>query len=331
MSVNMKTKYLGMELANPVVVSACPLVAHADTLRRIEQAGAAAAVMPSLFEEQIERDESAFADLFESTTDRFPEANDFFPEMRRYNDGLESYLKYIEESRRKVSIPLIGSLNGCTPGGWVRHARRIEEAGAAALELNIYFVPTDPDETGEDVERRYVDLVAAVREVVSIPLAVKIGPYFSSTPNMARKLVQAGANGLVLFNRYLQPDLDIETLAITPRLNPSTRDELRTPLRWIAILRPHFDVSLAATSGVHAAEDVVKLILAGADIVTTASALYQHGVDHIRKLIEGTRGWLEEKGYCSVAQAKGSMSRVHAPDPAGFERANYIKAIVEFT
>ena len=331
MNVDLTTRYLGLALTNPLVISACSLTGKLDTLRQLEDAGAAAAVMPSLFEEQIEHDEMATYRFYEHGAESFPEALSYFPELDNYNTGPAAYLHHIEEAKRSLSIPVIGSLNGATTGGWVRYGRLIQEAGADALELNIYDVVTDPFQTGNDVESRYVDLVEAVREVVTIPIAVKLGPFFSSLPNMTLRLTRAGANGLVLFNRFLQPDIDLETLRVAPNLVLSTSSELRLPLRWIAILRAHFDTSLAATTGVHTALDAIKLLLAGADVTMMASALYQHGPNHVRTLIDGIRAWMVEKEYASVAQMKGSLSAINAPDPGAFERANYIKTLVNFT
>ena len=332
MSVNLSTRYLGLELKNPLVVSACPLTGQLDSLRLLEEAGAAAAVMPSLFEEQIEHDAMAINDFYEQGVESFPEALSYFPEMDDYNTGPAAYLQHIEEAKRTVSIPIIGSLNGISRGGWVDYARQIQEAGADALELNIYYVATDPEMTAEQLEGRYVDLVVAVREAVSVPLAVKIGPYFSSLPHMARKLAEAGADGLVLFNRFLQPDIDLETLRVSPKLVLSTSNELRLPLRWIAILRPQLRwCSLAATSGVHTPEDVIKLLLAGADVTMVASALFQHGPGHLRTLLDGTRAWLAEKGYASIEQMKGSLSQSNAPDSAAFERANYVQTLTTYS
>jgi dihydroorotate dehydrogenase (fumarate) len=331
MSPDLTTRYLGLELKNPLVVAACPLTGEVESLRRLGDAGAAAVVLPSLFEEQLEHDQMAIFRFYESGAKSFPEALSYFPELDDYNTGPAPYMRLISVAKRVVPVPVIASLNGTSRGGWVRHARQIQEAGADALELNIYFVCTEPYITGEQLESRYLELVSAIREVVSIPLAVKIGPFFSSLPNMASRLVQAGANGLVLFNRFLQPDIDLETLRVVPKLALSTSDELRLPLRWIAILRAYFDVSLAATTGVHTAEDVLKLLLTGADVTMVASALYRHGPEHIRTLLDGVRAWLEAKEYYSVAQMKGSLSQVNAPDPAAFERANYIKTLVHFT
>lgn len=331
MTPDLTTRYLGLELKNPLVVAACPLTGRLDILRRLADAGAAAVVLPSLFEEQIDHDQMAVVRFYESGAESSPEALSYFPELDEYNTGPEPYLRHIAAAKKAIPVPVVASLNGKSKGGWVRHARRIQEAGADAIELNIYFVCTEPYVTGEQLEARYLELVAAVREVVSIPLAVKIGPFFSSLPNMAYRLVNAGADGLVLFNRFLQPDIDLENLKVAPRMVLSTSDELRLPLRWIAILRASFDVSLAATTGVHTSEDLIKLLLTGADIIMVASALYQHGPEHITALLDGVVDWLEAKEYTSIAQMKGSLSQVNSPDPAAFERANYIKTLVRFT
>lgn len=328
---NLATRYLGLNLKNPLVVSACTLTGQLDQLRRFEDSGAAAVVLPSLFEEQIEHDEMAVHDFYEFTSEKFPEALSFFPEMEDYNTGPEQYLDHVAAAKKALGIPVIGSLNGVSTGGWIRYAKRIEEAGADALELNVYFVATDPNETAEQVERRYLDLVAAVRQAIAIPLAVKIGPYFSALPNFARRLVQSGAEGLVLFNRFLQPDINLETLDVEPRLVLSHSDELRLPLRWIAILRPQLAASLAATTGVHRASDVIKLLLAGADVTMVASALYKQGPEHLLTLLDGLDSWIREHEYTSVEQLKGSLSQVNAPAPGAFERANYIKTLVNFT
>lgn len=330
MSVDLSTRYLGLELKNPIVVSACSMAGKLENLRRFEDAGASAVVLPSLFEEQIEHDEMAIHNLYEHTSETFPEALTMFPEMDDYNAGPESYLRLVEGAKRSLEIPVIGSLNGTSTGGWTDHARLIEGAGADALELNVYYVVTDPEMTALDVEERYLDLVHAVRESISIPMAVKIGASFTSLPNMARKLANNGADGLVLFNRFLQPDIDLETLRVSPHLVLSTSDELRLPLRWIAILRSQLEISLAATTGVHTAADAIKLLLAGADVTMTASALYKHGPGHLTTLIDGLAAWLMEKEYESVAQLRGSLSQENAPDPDAFERANYIKTLIGF-
>ncbi len=331
MNVDLRTRYLGLDLANPVVAAASTISSRIDNLKRLQDAGVAAVVFQSLFEEQIEHEELQLHRALEHGAHSFAEAATYLPELEEYNVGPEEYLRHLEASKRELEIPLIGSLNGVSTGGWVRYARLIQDAGADALELNVYYIPADPEETGEQVERRYLDLVRAVREAVTIPLAVKIGPFFSSIPNMARRLVEAGADGLVLFNRFLQPDIDLETLEPLPTLRLSTSDELRLPLRWIAILHGRVRASLAATTGCHTAEDVLKVVLAGADVAMMASALFRHGPEHVRTVIEGVAAWLEEHEYHSVRQAKGSLAQENVPDPSAYARANYMEMLVRFT
>ncbi len=331
MSVDLTTRYLGLTLKNPVVVAACSIAGRLDVVRRMEDAGASAIVLPSLFEEQIEHEEMAIQRFYERGTESFAEAIDYFPELDDRSSTSELYLDHVAACKSAVSVPIIGSLNGVSPGGWVRYAKMIQDAGADALELNVYFVATDAEETSAQVEARYLNLVTEVRRSVTLPLAVKVGPFFSSLPNMAKRLVESGANGLVLFNRFLQPDIDLETLNVGPHLVLSTSDELRLPLRWMAILRPQLKCSLAATTGVHTASDVLKLLLAGADVAMVASSLYAHGPGHIRNLVEGVNAWLEEREYESVTQMKGSISQENARDPSAFERANYIKTLVNYT
>jgi dihydroorotate dehydrogenase (fumarate) len=330
MAVNLGTRYLGLELRNPLVVSACSLTGDVETLKRFEEAGAAAAVLPSLFEEQIVHEEIETFEYYEDPAHSFREALTYFPEIETYNSGTAAYLRHVEAAKRAVAIPIIGSLNGATRGGWLRYARQIQDAGADALELNIYFVASDPFTTSEGVEARYIDILEAVVDEVTIPVAVKIGPYFSALAHMARRFARAGADGLVLFNRFLQPDIDLETLEVAPNLVLSTSQELRLPLRWIAILRGQLDISLAATTGVHTASDALKLLLAGADVVMTASSLYKQGPGHLTALLNGVRAWLEEKEYISVQQMKGSLSQQHSRNPEAFERANYVKTLVNF-
>jgi len=331
MSVDISTTYLGLELKNPLMLSACPLSLHADTLKQAEDAGAAGAVMPSLFEEQIVHEETAMSELQDFGTESYAEALSFFPEPQEYRAGPEIYLQRIGEAKKAVSMPVIASLNGSSTGGWIRYAKLMQDAGADALELNIYFVATDPEMTSAEIEQRYVDLVKAVKEPLSIPLAVKIGPFFSGLPHLATRLVAAGADGLVLFNRYLEPDIDLEELKFNPSLLLSTRDELRLPLRWIAVLRDQITASLAATSGVHYTEDVIKALLVGADATMMASVLLQRGVGHIGQILQELTSWLEENEYESIEQLKGSMSRIRCDDPSALERANYTKALVSYT
>lgn len=330
MSVNLGTTYLGLKLKNPLVVSACPVTGDLDELRRVEQAGAAAAVMPSLFEEQIEHDAEEISKVYEFGADSFAEALTYFPEQEDYRTGPEDYLETIGKAKKALSIPVIASLNGTNQGGWVRYAKMMQDAGADALELNIYFVAADPDQTGRDVESRYVDLVASVKESISIPLAVKIGPYFSAMADFGMQLANAGADGLVLFNRFFQPDIDLESLQAEPKLQLSTSSELLLPLRWIAILHGRVKASLAATGGIHDADGLIKALLTGADVGMVASVLYQRGVGQITTILDGLRAWMEENQYESVEQLKGSMSLENCPDPTAFQRGNYMKTLTSY-
>ncbi len=331
MTIDLSTRYLGLTLKNPLGASAGPLTGNLDSLRRLEAAGASVVVLPSLFEEQIRHEELEIERLYEYQTESFAESLTYFPELEDYNTGPRAYLRRVEAAKRAVSIPVIGSLNGCSPGGWIRYAKDIQDAGADALELNIYFVPTDPQTSAAQVEQRYVNLVADVCRSVSIPVAVKIGSQFSSLPHFAGRLVAAGAAGLVLFNRYLEADIDLETLHFKPDLVLSNRHEARVPIRWIAILRDQVHASLAATGGVHRMEGVVKLLLAGADVTFMTSVLLLNGPDFLRSLLLEIMRWIEEHEYSSVEQLKGSMSRGNAPDPGALERANYTQALVNYT
>jgi dihydroorotate dehydrogenase (fumarate) len=326
----LESKYLGMRLRNPVVVSASPLGRDVDRLLRLEEVGAAAVVLPSLFEEQIEHDSFQVHAALEHGTESFPEALSYLPEVTSYNTGPERYLDLVRRARRELTVPVIASLNGTSAGGWTGYARLLEEAGAHALELNVYIVAADINESSEAVETRYLDTVAAVREAIDIPLAVKVGPYFSAMAHMARRLVDAGADGLVLFNRFYQPDIDLEQLEVIPDLRLSTSVELRLPLRWIAILRGRVHASLAATTGIHDHFDVVKMLLAGADATMMASALLRHGPARLGEVVEGLAEWLTEHEYESVEQMQGSMSQESVPDPSAFERANYLETLASY-
>jgi dihydroorotate dehydrogenase (fumarate) len=330
MSVDLRTRYLGLDLANPVVPSASPLGQRVETLRRLQDAGAAAVVLPSLFEEQIEHEELQIHGVLETGTDSYAEALTYLPELDDYDTGSNAYLRHVEATKRDLQIPVIASLNGISLGGWTSQAKRIQEAGADALELNVYFIAADPDEPGEAVEQRYLDLVEAVRSEITIPLAVKIGPFFSSVGHMARRLVDAGVNGLVLFNRFMQPDIDLDELRVDPTLRLSTSDELRLPLRWIAILHGRVDASLAATTGIHTSADALKLLLAGADVVMMASALLHEGPEHVGVVLREIEAWMTEREYVSVAQLRGSMSQRNIPNPVAFARANYAQLIASF-
>jgi dihydroorotate dehydrogenase (fumarate) len=328
---NLTTSYLGLSLKNPIVASAGPLTGNLDTLRHLEQAGVAAAVLPSLFEEQISHDEQRIHLLYEHQSHSFAESLSYFPQVHDYSVGPGDYLTLLETAKKSVSIPVIGSLNGSSPGGWARYAKLIEDAGADAIELNIYFVATDPSMSAADIERRYIDLVACVHDVVNVPIAVKIGAQFSNLTHFIPRLAQAGAKGVVLFNRFLEPDIDLERLQITPSLVLSNRHELRLPLRWIAILRDQVSLSFAATSGIHYPEDVIKLLLVGADVCMITSTLLRHGVEYVSEMLKAIQTWLDEKEYTSVEQLKGSMSYGNCPNAGQYERANYMKAIVSYT
>mgnify|MGYP005834236321 FL=1 len=327
---DLTTTYLGLNLKNPLVASASPLSKKVEGVQRLEEAGVSAVVMYSLFEEQIVHESQALDHYLTRGSESFAEALTYFPDLERYNVGPESYLELIYRIKKAVSIPVIGSLNGISTGGWINYAKRIEEAGADALELNIYYVPTDPKLTGQELEQTYVQLVRDVRSQISIPLAVKLSPYFSALPHMAAQLANAGANGLVLFNRFYQPDLDIESLEVVPNLVLSTSDELRLPLRWVAILYGRIKADLALSSGVHSAGDVVKALMAGANVAMTTSELLAKGIGRATEILADLNNWLDEFEYTSVRQMIGSMSHQAVAEPAAFERANYMKALQSF-
>jgi len=324
--VELRTRYLGLDLPSPLVASASPLTGTLDGLRRLEAAGAAAVVLPSLFEEQLILEADQVRRLRDAGADSLSAAL----ALDDYNAGPYGYLALVEKATATLQIPVIASLNGVTSGTWVKHASLLEEAGADALELNIYYVSSSPGVGGPEVERRYLELVRSVRQTIGIPLAVKLSPYFSSVANLTRQLVQAGADGLVLFNRFYQPDLDLETLEITPRLVLSSSEELRLPLRWIAILYKEVPASLAASTGVHTAADVVKVLLAGADVAMMTSALLRHGPEHLTAVETGLRDWLEEHGMQTVGHLRGLRSQRSIRDPAAWERANYITMLAGY-
>jgi len=327
---DLSTTYLGLNLKNPLVASASPLSKKVDTVKKLEDAGVAAVVMYSLFEEQIVHESKALDFFLSHGSESFAEALTYFPSLESYNVGPEAYLELIAKIKKSVSIPVIGSLNGITTGGWVDYAKKIEEAGADALELNIYFVPTDPDVPAVDLEQEHLDLVNDVRMQVKIPLAVKLSPFFTSLPNLATRLVKAGANGLVLFNRFMQPDMDVETLEVVPTINLSTSNDLRLPLRWIAILYGKVKADLALTSGVHTHTDVLKAMMAGANVAMMASELIENGVKTVPGILAGMTEWMTNFEYESVKQMQGSMSQKAVTEPAAFERANYMKALTSY-
>ncbi len=328
--MDLATSYLGLKLRAPLVVSASPLSRAVDNVRKMEDAGAGAVVLFSLFEEEI-RHESLELDHYLSVgTDSFAEAQDYFPEPEQYALGPDQYLEHIRRLKAAVSLPVIASLNGSTLGGWTEYGRRMEEAGADALELNLYRVSADPGVSGVDVERLHLDILAEVKKHVRIPVAVKLSPYFSSMAHMARQLDWAGANGLVLFNRFYQPDIDLERLEVTPNVVLSTPAALRLPLRWIAILYGQVQADLAATSGIHTGADAVKALLAGASVAMLCSALLQRGIEHLRTVRSELEGWAAAHEYASLDQLRGSMSQRKYGSPTAFERANYIRALNTF-
>lgn len=328
---DLSTRYLGMDLKSPLVASPSPICARLDAIRALEDAGAAAVVLHSLFEEQINIESQELDRHLSEGSESFAEAVDYFPEVDDYRLGPEQYLEHIRAAKAAVDIPIIASLNGVTDGGWVRYAKYMEEAGADALELNAYYIPTDPEISGAFVEQRYCDLVHAVDSAVDIPLAVKIGPYFSNTANMAQRLEESGANALVLFNRFYQPDFDLESLEVVPNLRLSTSDELRLRLRWVAILHGRVESDFAVTGGVHTHLDVLKCMMAGANVAMMTSALLHHGIDYLIRVHDDLRSWMEEHEYESIEMMQGSMSQRSAKEPGAFERANYLHVLGSFT
>jgi dihydroorotate dehydrogenase (fumarate) len=324
---DLSTNYLGLKLANPLVASASPLSKKVDSVKQLEDAGISAVVMYSLFEEQIMHESNALDYFLSRGTESFPEALTYFPEMESYNIGPDSYVELISKLKKSVSIPVIGSLNGISSGGWVEYARKIEQAGADALELNIYYIPTDTSIDSTELENAQVELVSDIKKHLEIPLSVKLSPYYTALPNFAARLVKAGANGLVLFNRFYQPDIDTETLEVNPGLVLSNSYDLRLPLRWIAILYGSLKADLALTSGVHNEQDVIKAMMAGANVVEIASELIANGASAATKILEGLEAWMNEFEYKSIHQMRGSMSQQAVAEPAAFERANYMKAL----
>jgi dihydroorotate dehydrogenase (fumarate) len=325
--MDLTTNYLGLELRSPLVVSASPLSEDIDNIKHMEDVGAAAVVLYSLFEEQLRQDRLELNQRLESGTESFAEALSYFPELDEFRLGSEEYLKHIAAAKKTTQIPIIASLNGSSVGGWTEYAKQIEKAGADALELNIYYIPTDLDMAGEVVEETYINILRAVKSEVTIPVAVKLSPFFSNFANMAKRLDQAGANGLVLFNRFYQPDIELESLEVKPNILLSTPMAMRLPLRWIALLHGKLKGSLAATSGIHRAADALKMIMVGADVTMLCSTLIRHGIPQIALIERGMVEWLEEHEYESVSQLKGSLSQKNCEEPAAFERAQYMKAL----
>jgi dihydroorotate dehydrogenase (fumarate) len=319
---------MGLNLRSPLVPSASPLSDQIDGIRRMEDSGAAAVVLYSLFEEQIARESEALQQQLAYGTESFAEALTYLPEPGEFRVGPEDYLNHIRRAKEAVRIPIIASLNGSTLGGWVDYARKIQQAGADALELNVYYIETNMDRTALEVEQTYLDILRAVKLVVSIPVSIKLGAFFSNTANMAKKLDQAGVNALVLFNRFYQPDIDLETLEVRPNVLLSTPQALRLPLRWVAILYDRIKANIAATSGIHTAHDVLKVLMAGADVAMLCSTLLRNGIGHLRTIETQMCEWMEEHDYESVRQLQGSMSQKYCADPNAFERAQYMRAVL---
>lgn len=328
--MDLSTKYLGLRLKNPIVPSSSPLSMSLDGIKRLEEAGASAVVMYSLFEEQITKD-SQYLDHFLSVhTESHAEALSYFPDMQTYNAGPEGYLDLIRKAKESVSIPVIASLNGISSGGWIEYATLMEQAGADAIELNIYYIPTDIMVSSTEVETMYLDVVRDVRRSVRVPLAVKVSPYFTSMAHMAKRLWEVGADGLVMFNRFYQPDIDIEKLEVVPHLVLSQGNELRLPLRWAAILHGRVPLDMAITTGVHTYEDVLRCMMAGARVAMMASELLMHGCGRISEILADLERWMAEHEYESITQMQGSMSQRNVAEPAAFERANYMKVLQSF-
>jgi len=329
--MDLTTTYLGLKLRTPLMPSACgPLSNTLEKIRSLEDAGASAIVMYSLFEEEIQHESQELDHYLTQGSYSYAEALDYFPDPRAFDLGPDHYLEHLRRAKEVVDIPVIGSLNGVSSGGWIRYAKEIEQAGADALELNIYYIPTDLDLPGIQVEQMYINVVEDVKKSVRIPVAIKLGPYFSNMAHMARRLCTAGADGLVLFNRFYQPDIDLEQLEVVPNVLLSTPQAMRLPLRWIAILYGRIEASLAATSGIHSAEDAIKMFMAGADVTMLCSTLLRNGGGQIRRLEQDLVRWMEEHEYDSVRLMKGSLSQKSCAHPAAFERANYMKALKSY-
>lgn len=325
--MDLKTTYMGLELKHPLAASASPLSETLDGIRQLEDADASAVVLFSLFEEQIRHENAAFTRFMESGTESFAESLSYFPAVEAYHIGPDSYLELLRRASEAVDIPLIASLNCVTAEGWIDYARMLQQAGAKGIELNIYYIEADLAVPGREVEQRYLDILKVVKEAVTIPVALKLSPFFSSMGHMAKQFDEAGADALVLFNRFYQPDFDIEQLEVAPTLELSTPSEIRLPLLWIAILYGRLKASLGATRGVHSADEVIKYLLAGADVVMSTSALLKNGPHYLSVLLEGLKSWLEAREFSSIAQMRGLLSQRHIADPSAFERGNYIKVL----
>ncbi len=325
--MDLSTKYLGMELRTPLVASASPISQEISHIRSLEDAGVSAVVLYSLFEEQLRQEALELEHDLNAGTESFAESLTYIPRPCEFHTGSEGYLNHIRKAKDAVDVPIIASLNGATLGGWTKYAKQVEQAGADAIECNLYFIPTNPETSGSEVEKIYTDILREVKSSVSIPVAAKLSPFFSNLPNMAKQFDQMGADGLVLFNRFYLPDIDLEELEIKPSVLLSGPQALRLPLTWIGILYGRIKASLAATGGVHEPEDVIKLLMAGADVTMMCSALLRNGIGHLRHVERGVTQWMEKREYESVQQMQGSMSQLRCPDPGAFERAQYMRAV----
>jgi dihydroorotate dehydrogenase (fumarate) len=328
--MNLSTTYLGFKLATPLVPSASPLSEKIDNIKKMEDAGASAIVFHSLFEEQVRADHRDLQFYLDQGTESYAESTTYFPEHADFRVGPDAYLEHIAQAKAAVRIPIIGSLNGATFGGWMKYAKQIEKAGADALELNLYTVPSDPDDKAENLENDYLTIIASIKAQVNIPVAVKLSPFFTNFANFAKRADRQGADALVLFNRFYQPDIELETLEISPNILLSTPMAMRLPMRWIAMLHGRIGANLAATSGIHRATDALKMLMAGADVTMLCSVLLRRGIGHLQVIEREMREWMEEHEYDSVEQLKGSMSQKNCPDPGSFERAHYMRALTSY-
>ena len=328
--MDLTTTYMGLKLKNPLVPSASPLGRDVSTVKRMEDSGAAAVVLESLFEEQIVHEKFEMDHFLAQGTESFAEATSYFPDSDMYTFGPDEYLAHIRKCKKAVDIPIIASLNGVSKGGWTEYARNMQEAGADALELNSYYLATDMNKSPQEIEDNYIEVLKAVKNAVTIPVALKLSPYFTSLSYVAKKFDEVGVDALVLFNRFYQPDIDLENLEVVPNLVLSTSESSRVPLRWIAILYGKVKANMAATTGIHTAEDVLKMIMVGADVTQLCATLFQNGIEHIKTLIDGMNQWMEEHEYESVKQMKGSMSHKSVAEPAAYERANYMKVLKSY-
>lgn len=328
--MDLSTKYLGMTLKSPLVASASPLSEEISSIKKLEDAGVGAVVLYSLFEEQIRLEQEEYNYHTTQGTDAFAESLSYFPEVEDYKLGPELYLEHIQNAKAAVDVPIIASLNGSSLGGWTDYAKEIEKAGADALELNIYNIPTDSGMSGADIEKQYVEILKAVKGAINIPVALKLSPFFSNFSNMAKQFDEAGADALVLFNRFYQPDIDLDEYEVTPNLLLSQSSAMRLPMRWIAILKDSIKADLAATSGVHTGTDVVKMLLVGANVTMLCSSLLKHGINHVKNIEDHMKQWMRENDYSTVTELQGSMSQQKTADPSSFERAQYMKALTKY-